>query len=58
MTWFDERYRELKDKEREIESLRQTVPLSPELERRIDAMTAEVKQGWSDLADEVLKREG
>ncbi len=58
MTWFDERYRELKEKEREIESLRQTVPLSPELGRRIEAMTAEVKKGWQDLADEILKREG
>jgi hypothetical protein len=58
MTWFDARYQELKEKEREIESLRQTVPMSPDLERRIEAMTAEVKQGWQDLADEILKREG
>ncbi len=58
MTWFDDRYQQLKEKEQEIERLRQTVPRSPELERRIEAMAAEVKEAWSNLADEILKREG
>jgi hypothetical protein len=55
---FDDRYRELKEREREIGRLRQTVPMTAELQSRIAAMTAEVKEAWRELADEILKREG
>lgn len=55
---FDERYRQLQAMGEEIERLRQQVPLPPEVASRIQVLTAEVEEGWHDLAQEILKREG
>ncbi len=55
---FDARYRELEERGREIERLRQQQPATPDLERRLEAMSADLEAGWRDLAQEILKREG
>lgn len=55
---FDERYRQLQEMGQEIERLKQQVPAPPDVASRIQAMTAEVEEGWRDLAQEILKREG
>jgi hypothetical protein len=55
---FDARYLELEEMGREIERLRAQEPSTPELEARLRTMAEQVEEGWRDLAQEILKREG
>jgi len=55
---FDARYRQLQELGEQIERLRSQVPPPADLAARLEAMTAAAEEGWHDLAQEILKREG